>query len=238
METADADYLSQIDVSIEEKDKLVSEVIRYVLFKNHQNSGAPIKREELAQLITKNYRQRQLPSLVINEARMKLNSIFGYELRELQRLRSSSNNKGCGSRQAADAKSYVLISKLPSEIYSKYVENKETAHFAGFTFAVLSVIHLAGGKIPEENLWQHMRKLGLDGSEEHHPIFGNVSSALDTLVQQRYLQKERVNGPEGNCVMYELAERALDESIAQRLKGCIAKVTRNDAAYVKPEESS
>ncbi|ERN14651.1 melanoma-associated antigen 1 isoform X3 [Amborella trichopoda] len=202
METADADYLSQIDVSIEEKDKLVSEVIRYVLFKNHQNSGAPIKREELAQLITKNYRQRQLPSLVINEARMKLNSIFGYELRELQRLRSSSNNKGCGSRQ------------------------------------VLSVIHLAGGKIPEENLWQHMRKLGLDGSEEHHPIFGNVSSALDTLVQQRYLQKERVNGPEGNCVMYELAERALDESIAQRLKGCIAKVTRNDAAYVKPEESS
>eukprot|EP00262_Sarcandra_glabra_P017977 TRINITY_DN6323_c0_g2_i1.p1 TRINITY_DN6323_c0_g2~~TRINITY_DN6323_c0_g2_i1.p1 ORF type:complete len:101 (+),score=17.43 TRINITY_DN6323_c0_g2_i1:83-385(+) len=92
--------LSQIDVSEEEKDKLVAEVIRNVLFKTHHNSGCPIKRDELTQLITKNYRQRSLPSIVIKEAREKLSSIFGYEMKELQRCRPSSTNQGRSSQQS------------------------------------------------------------------------------------------------------------------------------------------
>ncbi|XXG61206.1 hypothetical protein AAC387_Pa04g2920 [Persea americana] len=59
-----ADYgedLSQIDVSVEEKDKLVAE--------------------------------RALPSYVINEAKEKLSRIFGYELKELQRARPSTNRR-------------------------------------------------------------------------------------------------------------------------------------------------
>lgn len=76
----------------QEKDKLVGEVIRYILFKTEQNSGCPIKREELTQVITgKGYRQRNLPSYIINEAKIKLSSIFGYELKELQRTRASTN---------------------------------------------------------------------------------------------------------------------------------------------------
>ena len=54
---------------LQEKDKLVAEVMRYVLFKTHQNSDCPIKREELTGIVTKNYRQRALPTLVINETR-------------------------------------------------------------------------------------------------------------------------------------------------------------------------
>lgn len=76
----------------QEKDKLVGEVIRYVLFKTEQSSGCPIKREDLTQLITgKNYRQRNLPAFIINEARKKLEEIFGYEMKELQRARLSNN---------------------------------------------------------------------------------------------------------------------------------------------------
>lgn len=85
---------------IQEKDKLVAEVIRYVLFKTHQNSGCPIKRDELTQLVTKNYRQRALPALVINAAREKLSTIFGYEMKELQRSRPSSTNQGRTSQQS------------------------------------------------------------------------------------------------------------------------------------------
>lgn len=76
----------------QEKDKLVAEVIRYVLFKTYQTAGCPIKREELAQIVTKNYRQRALPGLVISEAKEKLSSVFGYEMRELQRLRPLSRS--------------------------------------------------------------------------------------------------------------------------------------------------
>lgn len=49
----------------------------------------------------------------------------------------------------ADIKSYVLESQLPSDIYKKFVEDKGVAHISGFKFVVISIIHLAGGKIPE-----------------------------------------------------------------------------------------
>jgi len=48
-----------------------------------------------------------------------------------------------------EAKSYVLVSMLDPEVYGKFVEDKGAAHLSGFSFAVISTIHLAGGKMPE-----------------------------------------------------------------------------------------
>jgi hypothetical protein len=39
--------------------------------------------------------------------------------------------------------------------------------------------------------------------------------------------KEKVAGPEGHAMMYELAERALDESISGKLKDCISQVGKD-----------
>ncbi|GAV63576.1 MAGE domain-containing protein [Cephalotus follicularis] len=219
------DDFSQFNISVEEKDKLVSEVIRYILFKTHQNSGCPIKRDDLTLLITKSYRQRALPAYVINEAKDKLSTLFGYEVRELQRARPSSTTQARNSQPSvADAKSFVLISKLPAEVYRNYVEDVNSTHLTGFTFVVLSIVHLAGGKIPEENLWHHLRRLGLSETEEGHPVFGDVKQTLETLVQQRYLQKDKASVPEGNALFYELAERALDEPVSVKIKEYISQV--------------
>lgn len=49
----------------------------------------------------------------------------------------------------AEAKSYVIMSKLPADVYKKYVEDANTAHLTGFTFVVLSIVHISGGKISE-----------------------------------------------------------------------------------------
>lgn len=94
--------------SFQEKDKLVGEVIRYMLFKIHQNSGCPIKRDELTQLITKSYHQRNLPAFVINEAKEKLNTIFGYEMKELQRSFPSSKTQARLSQQSKEFSCYFL----------------------------------------------------------------------------------------------------------------------------------
>nr|GMD36526.1 non-structural maintenance of chromosomes element 3 homolog [Ipomoea batatas] len=188
----------------QEKDKLVGEVIRYVLFKTEQSSGCPIKREDLTQLITgKNYRQRNLPAFVINEARKKLEEIFGYEMKELQRARSSTTNRY--SQQAtADAKSYILISKLPPKAYKECVEDKSKSHVTGFTFVVMSIIYLAGGNITQEDLWRHLRRLGLMETDESHPVLGNLKQTLEALVQQRYVHKEKVSGPEAMLYIMSL----------------------------------
>ncbi|XVF39525.1 hypothetical protein PTKIN_Ptkin01aG0041400 [Pterospermum kingtungense] len=221
---------SQFDISKEEKDKLVAEVIRYILFKTHQNSGCPIKREELTQLVTKNYNQRSFPAYIINEAKDKLSTIFGYELRELQRSRPSTNQARSSQQSVADAKSYVIISQLPAEVYRKYVEDVNTSHMTGFTFVVISLVHLAGGKIAEENLWHHLKRMGLYETDVNHPVLGNVKQVLETLVQQRYLQKDRVTGPEGTTVFYELAERALDGPVSERIKQYISQVLTSNSS--------
>ncbi|KAJ1287757.1 hypothetical protein BS78_02G034800 [Paspalum vaginatum] len=224
---ATSDELAQIDISKEEKDKLVAEVMRYVLFKTHQTSGCPIKREELTGIVTKNYRQRALPTLVINEAGERLKATFGYEMRELQRTGAPSTRSGRPPSQAqlnVDAKSYVLVSMLDPEVYSKYVEDKDSAHLPGFAFAVLAIIQLAGGKMSEEDLWHQLKRLGLNDNDENHPVFGNNKQTLELLVQQRYLLKEKLAGPEGHAMMYELAERALDESISGKLKDHISQI--------------
>ena len=48
-----------------------------------------------------------------------------------------------------EAKSYIIISKLPSDVYGKFVEDKSSVHLSGLTFVVIGIIHLAGGKITE-----------------------------------------------------------------------------------------
>ncbi|VFQ84313.1 unnamed protein product [Cuscuta campestris] len=219
---------AQFDISVEEKDKLVGEVIRYVLFKTDQSSGCPIKREELTQLITgKSYRQRNLPAFIINEARDKLEAIFGYEMKELQRTRVSANNRH-SQQVSGEAKSYILVSKLPPKAYKECVEDKNKSHFNGFAFVVISIIYLSGGNIAEEDLWRHLRRLGLMETDENHPVLGNLKMTLESLIQQRYLHKEKVNGPEGNAIHYELAERALDGDINNRMKEHISKIVQKD----------
>lgn len=99
-------------ILFQEKDKLVGEVIRYMLFKTHHNSGCPIKREELTQLVTKNYHQRNLPTFVINEAKDKLSTVFGYEMKELQRAHPSSKAQTRFSQQSEHFAFFCLFSLL------------------------------------------------------------------------------------------------------------------------------
>ncbi|CAN1331797.1 Melanoma-associated antigen 1, partial [Linum perenne] len=218
---------------LQEKDKLVAEVIRHVLFKTYQNSGCPIKRDELTQIVTRNYHQRLLPALIIKEAVDKLSSVFGLEMRELQRARPISNNHGRSSTQqsSVDVKSYVVMSKLPADVYRKYVEDVNTAHLTGFPFVVISIVQLAGGQILEDNLWNQLARLGLHDTDEYHPALGNIKQAVESLVQQRYLQKGKVNGPDGSTVSYELAERALDGPVNDKIKEYISQVLHSQLVW-------
>uniref|UniRef100_A0A6N2LTG0 MAGE domain-containing protein n=1 Tax=Salix viminalis TaxID=40686 RepID=A0A6N2LTG0_SALVM len=125
-----------------------------------------------------------------------------------------------------------LISQHTAECYREYVRDVNLRHVTGFTFVVISVVLLAGGKIPRENLWHHLKKMGLFENDESHAALGNIKQALETLVQQRYLQKDKISGPEGNIWFYELAERALDGPVNERVKEYISQVVKRDVASV------
>ncbi|KAI3711264.1 hypothetical protein L2E82_41230 [Cichorium intybus] len=231
MENTEPNF-TQFGISEEEGDKLVAEVIRYILFKTHQNSGCPIKRDELTQLITKNYPQRSLPAVVLNKATTKLSTIFGYNMKELSRSRPSSNNQARSSQSSTDSKSYIITSQLDPGVYRKHVEDTRKSHLSGFAFVVVGIVHLAGGKITEESLWHHLGRLGMTQNDERHTDFGNTKQTVETLVQQRYLQKDKTNGSEGLTLFYELAERGLDATLSSSFKECLSQIVTSEATAI------
>lgn len=116
------------------------------------------------------------------------------------------------------------------------------------------MILLIFDKHVSEDLWRQLKRLGLNETDENHPVLGNNKQALELLVQQRllvlsgraaewislatfaffdlvslprYLLKEKIAGPEGHSMVYELAERALDESISSKLKEYISQVCKS-----------
>ncbi|KAL0411717.1 UNVERIFIED_CONTAM: hypothetical protein Slati_3761400 [Sesamum latifolium] len=82
--------------------------------------------------------------------------------------------------------------------------------------------------LASKSFWHHLRRLGLHENEENHPDFANTKLALEALVHKRYLQKEKVSGPEGSSVYYELAERALDGTINDRIKEYVSQIVQKD----------
>lgn len=50
---------------------------------------------------------------------------------------------------SADTKSYIITSQLDPGVYRKHVEDTRKLHLTGFTFVVIGIVHLAGGKITE-----------------------------------------------------------------------------------------
>ncbi|KAH7290726.1 hypothetical protein KP509_30G061400 [Ceratopteris richardii] len=203
--------------------------MRYMLFKNHQQHGVPVRREELVQIITKTYKTRNLSNHVIQRAQEKFRDIFGFEMRELIRSRQTKNTKNPQSSQGAapDVKCYILKSILPEDLQKRYVITKDSSKTSSLTLLIVSVISLCGEKVPEETLWSHLGRLGVKPDAEH-PVFGEMKQFIDSLIKQRYIVKEKVSGPNGDAFVYDLAEKTLDQPVKAKLDAFIAKMVKKD----------
>ncbi|MCO5547059.1 hypothetical protein L7F22_000500 [Adiantum nelumboides] len=221
--------LSQVDVPAEEVERLIGDVVRHMLFKNHQHYGVPVRRDELVQLITKTYKTRNLANHVIQKAQDKFRTIFGIDMRELIRPRQQKNGKNLHSSQSAavDVKCYVLKSTLPEEVRKKYVDTQELCVASSLTLLVVSIISLCGEKVPEETLWLHLGRCGIK-PDLHHPVFGDIKQCMDSLIRQRYILKEKVSGVDGESFVYELAEKSLDQAVKSKLDSFVSKMVTRD----------
>lgn len=221
--------LSQVDLPAEEVERLVADVMRHMLFKNHQQFGVPVRRDELVQLITKTYKARNLPNHVIQKAQERFKKVLGIDMRELIRSRQAKHAKASHSSQGAavDVKCYVLKSTLPEELRKKYVDTQEGSVATSLSLLVVSVISLCGEKVPEETLWLHLGRYGIK-SDAQHPVFGDIKQCMDSLIKQRYILKEKVSSADGDSHVYELAEKSLDQAVKSKLDAFVAKMVKRD----------
>lgn len=112
-----ADCSTQVGVvvdamSAEERDKVVAEVMRYVLFSSHRNFGAPITRQKIGEALQAvggaGGKGARAGSYVIALAQRKFLEIFGYEMVETSRAQSRNKKPARTVEQAqtAPAKCY------------------------------------------------------------------------------------------------------------------------------------
>ncbi|CAI5958744.1 unnamed protein product [Closterium sp. NIES-64] len=234
-------------ISREEREQAIGAVMRHVLFKHSSHPGVPISREELNKVISAQLAGRRvtgLPSVIIKEAQARFPAALGFDMRELERGTRGRGAGGGGGGHDGDeaggrggedggdggggrgggggggAKEYVLQSRLPAAVLSRFVDTPEQAAGSAFTTVVCALIKGAGGSIPAEKLWALLGAMGVRRGEERHPQFGNVEESLKRMEKQRYvilMKGARGAGGEEEWA-YELAEHARQGIGAERLQ--------------------
>ena len=187
-----------------------------MLFSQYRD-GAPVRRTTISELITSllpTVKRANVTAYVVAQAQVKFNQIFGYEMKELDRVTAK---KGAAARTLTTAepqKEYVLKSMLPAKSRRRWIDQSGDLAWRGFCVTVCSLVSISGGQIEEQALWKHLASMGVHQEDEVHPKLGNPKAALARLLKQRYLLREKIAAPAdqgGDLYGLSLAERALDE---------------------------
>jgi hypothetical protein len=233
----------------QETDRLVSEVMRVMLFRRHKDGGAPVARSDLTAIITKAYKdKRSLPGFIIAVAQRRFLSALGLEMRALdkaKRTEGDAKKKAAGAAAAAAAsatdasnRAYVLRSALPARLRAAFVDREADAAARGLAVVVCSLAAIAGESgLPEDTLWSQLASLGFtrakkDGAgsayqhqqAQAHPSLGDADAALEALIKARYVQRGKGGGASGADAerkIIELAENGIDELGHERLSAFI-----------------
>ena len=210
----------------------MAEVMRLMLFSQYRD-GAPVQRAKISQLLSQlcpQLKRINLASYVIAEAQVKFALVFGYEMKELERMQQ----KKTGSRvlnQSEPVKEYVLKSMLPAKSRRRWIDQPADLAWRAFIMTVCSLVRISGGQIEEGTLWKHLAALGVRQDDNAHPKFGNTKAALDRLIKQRYLIREKLsvaNSADGDSYGLALAERALDEFGQEGVDAFVQKVMQGE----------
>ena len=201
-------------MSREEVDRLVAEVMRFMLFMTHKENGAPVTRTKIGECIAAAGGaggKSRGGSYIVALAQKRFLEIFGFEMVECSKAQSRNRKqpKTVEAASAAPVKCYALRSVLPAQMRRKYVDKTEDLPERALAMVVSALVQIASGCIREDALFEQLSKLGIN-KDERHPKFGDVQELLGLLVKRRVFLRERAahdDPSQGYC--FELAEGAM-----------------------------
>lgn len=174
-------------ITDEDREKLVSNFVRYCLFQD--SIKMPIKQAEIGKAVIKDYatKGRGLVQFVVAEGKRRLADTFGMELVELPKsvILDEEGFKGSGS--------YVLrpqprVSALLSAIPSSTIAS--TDQF-GLLCCMLAVIDMHDRtSAPEDEFYNALESLDLHKGVAHNR-FGDWEGHFRTFCKQQYLVREK-----------------------------------------------
>ncbi|KAL4420884.1 hypothetical protein ABPG77_001225 [Micractinium sp. CCAP 211/92] len=195
-------------------------VVRHMLFSHSEKPGVPVKRTELATVVTSRFpnlkHKGPVTSYVIAHAQHYLAESMGLEMRCVARRSAAAAGRDATQGGEEGSQQYVLRSIVPPPLRAAFVLDDKDAE-RGLLLVVLSLVHLAGGKLEEGELLTQLSELGVP-TDQPHPAFGQPTAALlKSFCTRRYIQKDKQQGPDGEVILYRFAEQAVgpDAEIGQ-----------------------
>ncbi|PRW50930.1 melanoma-associated antigen G1 [Chlorella sorokiniana] len=183
-------------------------VVRHMLFAHSDKPGVPVRRSEIAAVISARFpnvkAKAAVSNYVIAHAAHYLVESMGLEMASVPKLVAKAR---AGEGAEEGGQQYVLRSIVPPALRAAYVLSSDQSAERGLLMVVLALIQLAGGKLAEDELWAQLGELGID-REAPHPAFGRTAEQLKTFCTRRYIQVSKAQGPEGEAVTYHFAEQA------------------------------
>jgi len=217
-DTPPTQHQSQVQITPEEREKLVIDMTRYMLFCDSKK--VPITRQHINAQVMKEY-NRKLTSTIIEKAKQNLSTIFGYDVVELYKMKNGRpTNKTSG---------YILLNKMPASIREKYLQfDDQFAKDMAFLMVIIGLIYLNNKIVPQEMLFDLLKRLGFhEGAQNQY--YENWEKFLEKFCDQQYLvrtkcvqQASQQNGKAG--YEFSIGPRAIEEIGSKNIVEYIGEV--------------
>ncbi|RIB28767.1 MAGE family-domain-containing protein [Gigaspora rosea] len=225
-------------LSTEELERKVKDVVRLAL--SSELRKIPLKRDEITRKVL--HEHSRAFTVVMSKARERLRDIFGMDLVELpakekKAVTSSGTTRRGGAnkdKSSSASKSYALQNILPQKLRETGLiqwDRNEEQEIMGLLTVILSLIHVNGRVLSDDQLRHYFRTLYLD----NNPKF-ELEKLLANFVKQGYLDKQKSGfadsssqAPEKDHVEYRWGPRAKIEMPETNLCDFIKSVYGGDA---------
>ncbi|XP_051001845.1 non-structural maintenance of chromosomes element 3 homolog [Acomys russatus] len=186
----------------------VAELVQFLLIKDQRK--IPIKRSGILKHVIRDYKDI-FPDL-LKLAAEQLRYVFGYKLVELE---PKSN-------------SYILINALEPVEEDSEVRGHQETPTTGLLMIILGLIFMNGHSIPENEVWDFLRRLGVYPTKKHS-IFGDPKKLItEDFVRQRYLEPRRIPHTDPMDCDLEWGPRAHLETSKMKVLKFVAKIHNQD----------
>ncbi|KAL4854280.1 hypothetical protein ACK3TF_004972 [Chlorella vulgaris] len=186
-------------------------VVRHMLFAHSEKPGVPVKRTEVAAVVTQRFptvkAKGVVTTYVIAHAQHYLAQSMGLEMRSIHKA-AARGRQGAAGGGDEGSQQFVLRSMVPAALRTAFVLDPAQSAERGLLMVVLALIHLAGSKLGQDELATQLAELGVS-TERPHPVFGSLEAQLKSFCTRRYIQQDKQAGPDGDIVLYRFAEQAL-----------------------------
>lgn len=198
-------FITPTALTSQQMERLTADLVTYLLISHQRNCA--IKRQDIIKHVVKEYSKSYVQ--ILEAARNRLLAVFGIRLVEL------CNKKGV----------YMLVNnfeQIPENTYLTWTESENAR--MGLLTIVLSIIFMNGNSISEGELFNVLKKVGVN-VENPHPEFGDVQKLLaKEFVRQMYVEYQRVPDSDPVAFDFQWGPRAYEEVSKKDLLDFVCQV--------------